>query len=131
MELTKEQNEKLNVKMLNFIDELLKLIDIYGINKIIEINCIDYFNDDGGLKIVFTDNKYIYYKTSKSYLIEIYNEPSSRSSIYKRIKLYNGNDGLHDDTKIKLDLLKNKETILNTLENELKQSKYIIDDLLK
>ena len=125
MQLVGEKREKLKVKAIDFIEEIVSLIDSKQVR--VELDLDDYYNNKGGLTLKINET-YFGYTTYQTRFITIY----SKSSYNNNDKLYNllQNDSFDYYTDILLDLLANRDKILKRITEEIAYKEKLLNDIL-
>ena len=125
MRLVGEKREKLKVKAINFIEEIVSLID--GKQVRVELDLDSYYNNKGGLTLKINET-YFGYTTYQTRFITIY----SKSSYDNDDKIYNllQNDSFDYHTDILLDLLVNRDKVLNMIKKEIDYKEKLLNDIL-
>lgn len=125
MELVGEKREKLKLKAIDFIEEIVNLIE--GKQVRVELDLDDYYNDKGGLTLKINET-YFGYTTYCTRFTTIY----SKSNYNDDDKLYTllKKDRFDYYTDILLDLLANRDKILKTINEEIDYKEKLLNDIL-
>lgn len=127
MELSKEQKEKLKNKLIGFCDELGDIIRDKGLD--LDIDLDSNYNSYGGL-VFRVHNNYFGYTTNKTRFVTIHSlkDNEESDSVYSKWK-YKDNYVCYY-TDFVLDILMNKDRILNEVKQKIKQNNDLLDKIL-
>jgi len=130
MELSIEQKEKLKNKLIGFCEELGVIIKDKGIDLSIALE--SNYNTYGGL-IFKVHGNHFGYTTNKTRFVTIYNINDDKSdSVYNEWKYKNDykNGYISYYKDFMLDILMNKDRILNEVEQKIKNDNELLDKIL-
>ena len=127
MELNKEQREKLKSKLIGFCDELGDIIKDKGVD--LDIYLDSNYNNYGGL-VFKVHNNYFGYTTNKTRFITIHSlkDNEESDSVYSQWKYKNDFVCYYSD--FMLDILMNKDRILNEVKQKIKYNNDLLDKIL-
>lgn len=127
MELNKEQKEKLKNKLIGFCDELGDIIKDKGLD--LDIYLDSNYNNYGGL-VFKVHNNYFGYTTNKTRFITIHSlkDNEESDSVYSKWKYKNNYIDYFID--FMLDILMNKDRILNEVKQKIKYNNDLLDKIL-
>lgn len=127
MELNKEQKEKLKSKLICFCDELGDIIKDKGLD--LDIYLDSNYNNYGGL-VFKVHNNYFGYTTHKTRFITIHSlkDNEESDSVYSKWKYKNNYIDYFID--FMLDILMNKDRILNEVKQKIKYNNDLLDKIL-
>lgn len=120
--LNEIQEQKLKTNMIEFIEELIEIIEDKELR--LKIALETYFNEYGGLVLDITNNS-IGYTTNRTNYVRIYSKWDDEC-MYNRLK-DNKNVYVVD---IMLDILKNKELIKEVINKEINKRTSLINEIL-
>lgn len=127
MELSREQKEKLKNKLIGFCDELGDIIKDKGLD--LDIHLDSNYNSYGGL-VFRVHNNYFGYTTYKTRFATIHSlkDDEESDSVYSRWK-YKDNYGCYY-SDFMLDILLNKDKILNEVKQKIEYNNDLLDKIL-
>lgn len=127
MELNREQREKLKNKLIGFCDELGDIIKDKGVD--LDIYLVSNYNTYGGL-VFKVHNNYFGYTTNKTRFITIHSlkDNEESDSVYSHWKYKN--DFVCYYSNCMLDILMNKDRILNEVKQKIKYNNDLLDKIL-
>lgn len=125
MELVGEKREKLKLKAIDFIEEIVNLIEGKQVRVALDLD--NYYNDKGGLTLKIHET-YFGYTTYHTRFTTIY----SKSNYNDDDKLYTllKKDRFDYYTDILLDLLANRDKILKMINEEIDYKEKLLNDIL-
>lgn len=127
MELSKEQKEKLKNKLIGFCDELGDIIKDKGLD--LDIDLDSNYNSYGGL-VFRIHNNYFGYTTNKTRFATIHSlkDNEESDSVYSKWKYKDDYVCYYIDYV--LDILSNKDRILNEVKQKIKYNNDLLDKIL-
>ena len=127
MKLNEEQKEKLKNKLISFCDELGDIIKDKGLD--LSIYLVSNYNTYDGL-VFKVHNNYFGYETNKTRFITIHSlkDNEESDSVYSKWKYKNGYINYYSD--FMLDILMNKNRILNEVKQKIKHNDDLLDKIL-
>ena len=127
MELNREQREKLKNKLIGFCDELGDIIKDKSVD--LDIYLVSNYNTYGGL-VFKVHNNYFGYTTNKTRFITIHSlkDNEESDSVYSHWKYKN--DFVCYYSNCMLDVLMNKDRILNEVKQKIKYNDDLLDKIL-